>query len=231
MYNEILLVISLTVSFSSLLIFHRFFGKSGIYVWIALCAVLANIEVTVLVHAFGMEQTLGNMLFASSFLATDMLSEFYGKKDANKGVWIGIATTALFIVFSTMWVHYIPSANDISMPSIKQLFSNTPRILTASLVAYAVSELLDVRLYHACWNLTERISGGKNKMLWLRNNFSTLISQAVNIIIFNFGAFTGIYPLKELIALTLSCYVIYIATSILDTPFLYIARKIFSATK
>ena len=71
MYNEILLVISLTVSFSSLLIFHRFFGKSGIYVWIALCAVLANIEVTVLVHAFGMEQTLGNMLFASSFLATD----------------------------------------------------------------------------------------------------------------------------------------------------------------
>ena len=65
MHNEILLILSLIISFSSLLIFHRFFGKSGIYVWIALCAVLANIEVTVLVHAFGMDQTLGNMLFAS----------------------------------------------------------------------------------------------------------------------------------------------------------------------
>jgi uncharacterized integral membrane protein (TIGR00697 family) len=63
-------------------------------------------------------------------------------------------------------------------------------------------------------------------MLWFRNNFSTLISQFVNIVIFNFGAFSGIYKFNELIAITASCYVIYVATSLLDTPFVYLARKI-----
>ena len=228
MQNELLLILSLVVSFSSLLIFHHFFGKSGIYVWIALCAVLANIEVTVLVRAFGLDQTLGNMLFASSFLATDILSELYGKKDADRGVRIGILTTVLFIVFSLMWVRYIPADGDRAMPAIKQLFSNTPRILIASLTAYTLSEFFDVRLYHAWWNLTERFTGRRNTMLWFRNNFSTLLSQLVNIVIFNFGAFLGVYPTSELIWLTLSCYLIYIATSLLDTPFLYFARRLYS---
>lgn len=228
MQNELLLILSLVVSFSSLLIFHRCFGKSGIYVWIALCAVLANIEVTVLVRAFGLDQTLGNMLFASSFLATDMLSELYGKKDAERGVRIGIFTTALFIAFSLMWVRYIPADGDRAMSAIKQLFSSTPRILIASLTAYTISEFFDVRLYHAWWNLTERFTGQRNTMLWFRNNFSTLLSQLVNIVIFNFGAFFRVYPTSELVWLTLSCYLIYIATSLLDTPFLYLARRLYS---
>ncbi len=226
MQNELLLALSLVLSFSSVLIFHRIFGKSGLYVWIAVCALLANIEVTVLVHAFGMDQTLGNMVFASSFLATDILSELYGKKSADKGVLTGIVTTLIFIIFSFMWVHYVPAENDFAMPAIKTLFSNTPRILIASLLAYAVSEFFDVRLYHTWWELTRRRTGNSSGLLWLRNNFSTLISQLINITLFNFGAFVGIYPLKQLIPLTLSCYIIYIFTSVLDTPFIYLARKL-----
>lgn len=224
--NELLLIISLLISFSSTILFLKFFGKSGLFAWIGICAVFANIEVTILVNAFGMEQTLGNTLFASSFLATDILSELYGKKDADKGVYVGIFTTVLFIILSLMWTHYIPSSNDWAMQNIKGLFSNTPRILIASLLGYAISEILDVWLYHKWWSLTSKKSGEKSKFLWVRNNFSTLISQAVNIFIFNFGAFAGIYKLDELIKITLSCYVIYIITSLLDTPFIYLARKI-----
>ncbi|MBQ4495925.1 MAG: VUT family protein, partial [Spirochaetaceae bacterium] len=55
---------------------------------------------------------------------------------------------------------------------------------------------------------------------------STLVSQFVNIVIFNFGAFSGIYSFKELVSITAACYVIYIITNLLDTPFVYIARKI-----
>ena len=116
---------------------------------IALCTVLANIEVAVLIKAFGMEQTLGNTLFTSSFLATDFLSEFYGKKEAGKAVKIGIATSCVFILFSSLWPHYAPASGDRAMAAVKTLFSGTPRILASSLIAYAVSELLDVRLYHA----------------------------------------------------------------------------------
>ena len=224
--NELLLIISLLISFGATLLFLKLFGKSGLYVWIGISAILANIEVTILVRAFGMDQTLGNTLFASSYLATDILSELYGKKDANRGVKFGIITTLFFIVLSFMWTHYIPAADDWAMPSVKALFSNTPRILLASLIGYAVSEAIDVWLYHKWWDLTAKKSGNKNKFLWFRNNFSTLISQLINIVIFNFGAFLGIYGFRELIAITMACYIIYIATSLLDTPFIYIARLI-----
>ena len=179
-----------------------------------------------MVHAFGMDQTLGNTLFASSFLATDILSELYGKKEANKGVLVGIITTILFILLSTMWINYVPAEGDWAMPFVKQLFANTPRVLIASLVAYAVSEAFDVWLYHKWWDLTEQRFGNKDKCLWFRNNFSTLFSQLVNIVIFNFGAFLGIYSLSQLFSITIACYVIYIVTSLLDTPFIYLAKKI-----
>lgn len=224
--NELLLVLSLIVSFGATTLFLKLFGKSGLFAWIGICAVFANIEVTILVHAFGMDQTLGNTLFASSFLATDILSEIYGKKDANKGVYVGIITTVFFIVLSTMWLHYIPAESDWAMPSVKTLFANTPRMLCASLAGYAVSEILDVWLYHKWWDLTEKKTGSHTKFLWFRNNFSTLISQFINIVVFNFGAFLGVYAFKELIGITAACYVIYIVTSLLDTPFVYLARKI-----
>ena len=224
--NELFLVISLIISFGATILFLKLFGKGGLFAWIGICAVFANIEVTILVHAFGMDQTLGNTLFAASFLATDILSEIYGKKDANKGVLVGILTTVIFIILSFMWTHYIPAQEDWAMESVKALFTNTPRMLLSSLIAYAVSETLDVWLYHKWWELTEKKTGDHNKYLWFRNNFSTLFSQLVNIVIFNFGAFWGIYTLSELVSITGACYIIYIVTSLLDTPFLYLAKKL-----
>ncbi|MBQ3801284.1 MAG: queuosine precursor transporter [Treponema sp.] len=224
--NELFLVITLLVSFGGTLLFLKAFGKGGLFAWIGICTILANIEVTIVVHAFGMDQTLGNTLFAATFLATDILSERYGRKDAGKGVLAGLVTNLSFILLSFMWVHYIPAKSDWASGFVKGLFSNTPRMLIASLVAYAISEAVDVFLYHAWWDLTEKKTGSHTKMLWFRNNCSTLISQLVNIVIFNFGAFASIYSMSDLIAITASCYVIYVATSLLDTPFIYLARKI-----
>ena len=224
--NELLLIITLLVSFGGTLLFLRVFGKGGLFAWIGIATVFANIEVTLVVHAFGMDQTLGNTLFAATFLATDILSEVYGKKEATKGVLAGIFTSLTFILLSFLWVHYIPADSDWASELVRGLFSNTPRMLLSSLVAYAISEWIDVFLYHAWWNLTEKKTGSHSKMLWFRNNFSTLISQFVNIVIFNFGAFFGLYEFKELVAITGACYVIYIVTSLLDTPFIYLARQI-----
>ena len=224
--NELFLIITLLVSFGATILFLKLFGKGGLFAWIGIATVFANIEVTIVVHAFGMDQTLGNTLFAATFLATDILSELYGKKEANKGVLAGVLTSLCFILLSFMWVHYIPAESDWSSEFVHGLFSNTPRMLISSLIAYVISEFIDVSLYHAWWNLTEKKTGSHTKMLWFRNNFSTLISQFVNIVIFNFGAFWGIYQFKELVSITAACYVIYVATSLLDTPFVYIARKI-----
>ena len=224
--NELLLILTLLVSFGGTLLFLKVFGKGGLFAWIGIATVFANIEVTIVVRAFGMDQTLGNTLFAATFLATDILSEVYGKKEASKGVLAGIFTSLTFILLSFFWVHYTPAESDWASEFVRGLFTNTPRMLLSSLIAYAISEWIDVFLYHAWWNLTEKKTGSHTKMLWFRNNFSTLISQFVNIVIFNFGAFLGIYELKELVSITGACYVIYIITSLLDTPFVYLARKI-----
>ena len=224
--NELLIIATLLFAFGGVLIFFHFFGKNGVFAWLAFTTVTANIEVLILVNAFGMEQTLGNTLFAASFLATDILSEIYGKKTANKAVCLGISISAAFIVLTNIWMHYSPSANDWAYESIKTVFSNTPRLMLASLSAYAVSEMFDVWAYHKWWNFTKAKTGSTEKYLWLRNNGSTLLSQFLNIVLFNFAAFTGIYDFSTLAKITVSCYVIYIFTSFLDTPFVYLARKI-----
>ena len=73
--NEILLVASLFVIYGCVLLAYRLFGKSGLYCFTAIATITANIEVLIMVKAFGMEQTLGNILFASTFLVTDIISE------------------------------------------------------------------------------------------------------------------------------------------------------------
>ena len=225
MPNELILICSVVFIYGAALLGYKFFGKTGLYCISVIATILANIEVTIMINAFGMEQTLGNVLFAVTFLITDILSECEGKKAAQTAVYAGIFCSIFFLVLSQSWMLYTPSATDTIMPSIKAVFSNTPRMILASLVVYAVSQMFDVWLYHKWWNFTEKKFGSKRRFLWLRNNGSTLISQILNTALFTAFAFWGTYDIPTLISIFISSYVIYIFTSLLDTPFVYIARK------
>lgn len=224
--NEIIMFSSIFVFFGGLVALFRMFGKTGIYAWTVICTISANIEVLILVHAFGLDTTLGNVLFASSFLATDIMSEIFGKKEANKCVKIGIAANIIFIVISQSWFLYVPAEGDSMATPIRTVFANTPRVMLASLFAYVLCEIFDVWAYHFIWSKTERKSGDRKKFLWLRNNGSTLLSQLINVVAFNLLAFVGVFPTQVLIEILIFGYLIFIATSLLDTPFLYLARKI-----
>lgn len=226
MINELLLIGSVIFIFGATLLAYRLFGKNGLFCISAIATVLANIEAIILINAFGMEQTLGNVLFASTFLVTDILSECEGKKEANKAVYLGIFSSMFFLLLSQSWMKYIPSQNDLVHDSVCTVFANTPRLIVASLAVYAISQLFDVWLYHKWWEFTERKFGNKRKFLWLRNNGSTLISQILNTSLFTLFAFWGTYDAKTLLSIFLSSYVIYVFTSIIDTPAVYIARKI-----
>ena len=224
--NEIVLLMSVPVFFGGLTAFLRIFGKSGIFAWTVICSIAANIEVLILVHAFGMDTTLGNVIFASSFLATDIMSEIYGKKEAGKCVGIGIAANIAFILISQSWFLYIPSDNDIMSGEIRAVFSSTPRVMLSSLLAYALCELYDVWAYHFLWSWTERKFGDKGRFLWLRNNGSTMVSQLINVLVFNLLAFAGVFPAGILAQIIVFGYGIFLVTSLMDTPFLYLARRI-----
>lgn len=208
------------------MLFYRFLGVTGLYCWTVLATIAANIEVTILVDAFGMEQTLGNILFASTFLATDILSENAGRKAANKAVIIGIVTSVMFIIISQSWLLYTPNANDFAHPAIKSVFVNTPRLMVSSVAVYAIVQLFDVFAYHFIWSKTTKLLGDSKKLLWLRNNAATMLSQLINSILYTLAAFWGIYSGETIFNIIVSSFVIYIFTSILDTPAVYIARKI-----
>ena len=75
MTNELLIILSFVLVYGSVVLFYRFFGKTGLIAMNVLVTILANVEVLLLVNAFGIEMTLGNILFASTFLLTDVLSE------------------------------------------------------------------------------------------------------------------------------------------------------------
>ncbi len=222
--NELLLVGSLIFIFAIVILAYWLFGKTGLYVVSALASVFANIEVLILINAFHMEQTLGNVLFAATFLITDILSECEGKKEANKAVYIGIFSSIFFCLLSQSWLLYKSCGDPIIMDSLKVIISNTPRMILTSLVVYAISQMFDVWLYHKWWDFTNRKFQNKRRFLWLRNNGSTLISQILNTLLFTLFAFVGVYDFKTLMSIFLSSYVIFIFTSLLDTPIVYLAR-------
>ena len=226
MTNELLLIGSLILIFSMALLSYRFFGKAGLYCLSAVATILANIEVLLLIRAFGMEQTLGNVLFSVTFLITDILSECEGKKAANKAVWIGMASSLFFLLLSQSWLLYVPSEGDWAMESFRKIFSSTPRMLLSSFLVYAISQLFDVWLYHKWWAFTEKKTGDRRRFLWLRNNGSTLVSQILNTLLFTLFAFYGTCGMGTVLSIFVSSYVIFIFTSLLDTPVLYLARKV-----
>lgn len=231
MANEILIILSILVTYGGVVAFYRFFGKGGLLAFSVMASILANIEVLILVNAFGIEMTLGNVLFASTFLITDILSENHTRKDASRAVLISTMCSVMFIFISQMWLLYTPSENDWASGAIRTIFASTPRIVCASLVVYFVSQIVDVWLYHKWWDLCKKYFKDERKGLWIRNNGSTLVSQLLNTFLYTFLAFYGTYSMDTLISIFISSYMIYICTSLVDTPFVYWCRKIHDKAK
>lgn len=218
--NEILLIIEVVAMFSALLLFKKFFGVYGLLSWIALASVMANIQVVKSVEIFGISGTVGNVLFASVFLATDLLRECYGKDMAKQGVYVGIASVLLFLAVTQITLLYVPCDIDIAQNAMQTLFELSPRVCGASLIMFAVSNLLSVYIYDKLFTLCK---GGK---MWLRNNITTGFCNCLENFGFVFLAFAGVYPFEEVLAIALSTCIIELGIALCDTPFLYIGKKI-----
>lgn len=222
MTNSVLFIFSVIFYLFAVIITYKLFGKTGLYVFTAISAILANIQVCKNIDIFGLSTTAGNVLYAASFLVTDILSERYGKKSAQKAVYIGIFTTILFLTGTQGLLAFSPNASDIMSGALDQLFGFVPRIALASIVGYICSQTIDVALYHAIWNKT----GNSGKKLWLRNCGSTLTSQAIDTVAFTFIGFWGVYDNKIFFSILFTTYFFKAIVAFCDTPFIYLARKI-----
>lgn len=222
MQNELIFISTVLIYLGSVLLLYKLFGKNGLFAFAIFGTLLGNIAVCKCVDLFGASTTAGNVLYASTFLITDILSEKYGKKDATKAVKYSFSIMLLWMLGTQLILMFTPNANDYIDSSLQVVFGLVPRITIASLIGFVCSQNIDVALYHLIWKKT----GDNEKKLWLRNNGSTLISQAIDTILFTTLAFWGTYPTNVFFSILITTYVFKAVVAILDTPFIYIARKI-----
>lgn len=229
MFNLWFGAIFMLVHFLLFLLSYRFFGRLGIYAWIGMATVLANIQVvkTIDIDVFGIAIaiTLGNTMYGTIYLASDLLNEKYGEKAAKKAVWFGFFTLIATTIIMQMALLFNPHNDEFPLQvqgALETLFGLMPRIALASLCAYFVSQFLDVKIY----TFLKRQCPAPNQ-LWIRNNGSTAVSQLVDTLIFCTIAFAGAegYDSALWLSIFLSTYVIKFIVSLCSTPFLYAARS------
>ena len=109
MRNEMLWAGMLIVNFLAILFAYVRFGRIGLYIWIPISTILANIQVVMLVDLFGFGTTLGNILYAGGFLVTDILAENYGREYAKRAVKIGFFSLIVMTVIMQIAVNFTPS--------------------------------------------------------------------------------------------------------------------------
>ena len=218
--NELILGVEVLFVFSFVLISKKLFGKTGLICWVSMATILANIITAKNVPLFGLNTAIGTVMFASTFLATDILSECYSPVDAKKAVCLGLFADVVLIVATQIALLYTPSEFDYAHDAMTTLFSLNLRISIASAVMYFIANIADIYIFNRIKTIM------KSRHMWVRNNVATILCNCVE----NFGfialAFWGIYDINTIINIAVSTSIIECLVAILDTPFLYLAVHI-----
>jgi len=238
--TEVVWFIMLILCFLSILVFLRLFGYVGLYVYSAIAIIAANIQVLkqanfnffssinekIIPFYEPSPIALGTILFASTFLCTDILSEYYGKEKARKNVLIGFCSFFLMTILMLVTIGIQPAEDEwVSMvqESLAILFTPMTSIFVASMIAYLISQYFDI------WFFSYLKTVSSNKLLWLRNNVSTAVSSLIDNTIFSIFAWIILnpnpFPLSDVImTFILGVYLLRVFIAILDTPFIYLAK-------
>ena len=218
MPNEAIWLLFILFDLGAALIAIRLYGKLALYAIIIVNMIVCNIQVLKLVDFFGLTMTLGNIAYCSAFMATDLLVECYGKVEARNAINLSLFALVFTTIALQLTLHYTPSQHDIHHSAMAQLFQCIPRIAVASLVAYWVAQ------YHDVWafNWWKERTGGRH--LWLRNNASTMVSQAIDTAVFTIIAFYGVYEWPIVWSLFYTTVLIKWVIAVLNTPAVYLGR-------
>ena len=217
--NILLGIVSLLLTFSLLIIVEKIFKKEGLFVWVSIATIIANILVCKSIELFSFTTNLGNILFASSFLATDIMSEKYGAKESRKAIILGVVSQVIFVIMTQIGLLYIPAPEDLAQESMKGLFSINLRVSIASIVMYFVSNMADIYIFE---KIKEKVPG----KLWLRNNVSTMICNSLENYFFSFLAFAGLMDIPTILSIATLASILEIVIAACDTPFLYLSKKL-----
>jgi len=223
MLNEILGFLLFLACFSGVTLAYRFFGKAGLFAWMAMAIIIANIQVTKIIEVFGLVTAMGNVIYGSTFLATDILTEKHGVKEAKKAVLIGFFAMIFATIIMQITLLFKPHESDFVSGAMATVFQFMPSAMVASLTAYIISQLHDVWAFETWRHRT------KGKFLWLRNNASTMVSQFIDNVTFTLLFFVVFNPeflatlgWKGIFDIFITSYAMKFVIALLDTPFMYL---------
>jgi queuosine precursor transporter len=195
------------------------------------CLVVGDIIGGKLVSArlFGTEwiTTVGMVPFPVTFLLTDVLNEFYGKRAARFITIIGffMAVLSFSFIYTAAAIPFseITRAADwkgVNESSFNNVFLGSLRMIIASLCAYLVSQFVDIGVFHAL----KRVTSGK--LLWLRATGSTAVSQLIDTVVINFVAWSGTMTTAQIITSIYTNYGLKLIIAVGLTPLIYLCHTL-----
>lgn len=172
--------------------------------------------------------TCGVLLWPLEFVMTDIINEYYGPKAVRRISIIAVALISYAFLMFYLAIHvpaadfWITSRTKAGIPDMQNAFDSVfgqgMRIIVGSLVAFLVSQLVDVTVFH---KIKERTG---EKYVWLRATGSTVVSQLVDSYIVLFIAFSGIFTWQQILAIGMMNYTYKFLMALVLTPVIYLVE-------
>jgi queuosine precursor transporter len=213
--NELLLLATAVASTSFIIISWKL-GKERLYSAIIIFLILIATVGGKIVEFFGAQTNTGNIFYAAVFLATYFLIDRHGKKEGLRSIWIGVIGVTFFILLAklTVALQGLETSADLNR-AYEIIFDPATRVTLASLVAYTLSQNLNVRLYIHLKEKSQKLN------LWMRANVTNAIAQVLDSLVFFLIAFVGVVPLSNIFEVIGMSLVIKIVFMMLASPLLY----------
>jgi hypothetical protein len=219
---EVIVWMLLTLGIGSLsAVIAKRYGVEYIIGMFASLTVVANIIASKIVVFGPFTVPAAVLVYSTTFLLTDFLSELYSEKEAIKAVFIGFISNIVLVISIWVAVQWQAAPFWQGQAAFESIFGIVPRIVLGSMIAYIVSQNLDVKIFMSFKNKYP-------KYLWLRNNAGTMVSQLVDTLIFITIAFYGTTSMEILLSLIVGQYIVKWIIAVVDTPFLYLVKYIYN---
>ena len=225
--QELLWLLTVVYDLGLAILLYRFFGKYGLYTAVVLGIILGNLQggkVSELeLFGYSFTASMGAILYSGIYFATDVLNEKFGREEANRAVLLGFVANVAVMITLLISIQFRPS--DITGSALEvhnaiaTLAGYSPIFVIGSLTAYLISQTFDVWFFHKIRSYT-----GESK-LWLRNNLSTITSQLLDTMIYQFTWVMAGMDIKTAFLIAVTKYIFKVFIAGVDTIFIYWVRK------
>lgn len=218
---------------SLILLFNRLYGLSGLYVYLAVASFCGNMQVLKATQFsfFPEPIALGTVVFSSTYLCTNIITEHYGSYCARRGVWLSFIAMLMVTLLMTLtlgWPAITEGPQEVITRfqnihnAMQVLFTPAPAIMFASLSAYIISQYNDIGVYRLLKYLTS------DRWLWLRSTGAMALSALVDNTIFSVLAWVVFAPNPLdwhtlIFTYILGTFLLRLAIAALNTPFIYLS--------